>query len=125
MIDVYTSLLVFVGVFLAVLGYSVGEALIGFVIGLYVLIRGLPYGKDATLVLMDVSPSRQRINEMREIAKSVHGVRGVMRLDCENPVLYSSGKCMWSCRRGFLWKKRTLYQMRWKPELRNVSKTWS
>jgi cation diffusion facilitator family transporter len=90
MIDVYTSVLVFVGVFLAVFGYPVGEALIGFMIGLYVLARGLWFGKDAVLVLMDVSPSPQRVKEMREIAESVHGVRGTheIRLRKSGPVFF-------------------------------------
>ncbi len=90
MIDVYTSLLVFVGVFLAVLGYPAGEALIGFVIGLYVMIRGLLYGKDAALVLMDVSPSPQRVKEMKEIAEAVNGVRGThdVRLRKSGPVFF-------------------------------------
>ena len=59
MIDVYTSVLVFAGVFLGVLGFQFGEALIGFVMGAYVLARGLWFGKDAVLVLMDVSPNPQ------------------------------------------------------------------
>jgi cation diffusion facilitator family transporter len=90
MVDVYTSLLVFVGVFLAVSGYQVGEALIGFVIGAYVLARGLLYGKDAALVLMDVSPSPQRVKEMKEIAESVHGVKGThnIRLRKSGPVFF-------------------------------------
>ena len=76
MVDVYSSVLVFLGVFLGVLGYSVVEALIGFLIGAYVLVRGLLFGKDAALVLMDVSPSPQRVKEMRQIAEGVRGVRG-------------------------------------------------
>jgi cation diffusion facilitator family transporter len=89
-VDVYASVLVFVGVFLAVLGYPVGEAVIGFMIGLYVLIRGLWFGKDAVLVLMDVSPSPQRVKEMREIAESVHGVKGTheIRLRKSGPVFF-------------------------------------
>ena len=90
MIDVYTSVLVFVGVFLGVLGYPFGEALIGFMIGLYVLIRGLLFGKDAALVLMDVSPSPQRVKEMREIAENVRGVKGTheIRLRKSGPVFF-------------------------------------
>ena len=90
MVDVYTSVLVFVGVFLGVLGYQVGEALIGFVMGAYVLIRGLLFGKDAVLVLMDVSPSPQRVKEMKEIAESVHGVNGTheVRLRKSGPVFF-------------------------------------
>jgi cation diffusion facilitator family transporter len=90
MVDVYTSMLVFVGVFLAVLGYPVGEALISFLIGVYVLARGLLYGKDAALVLMDVSPSPQRVKEMRKIAESVSGVKGThyVRLRKSGPVFF-------------------------------------
>jgi predicted Fe-Mo cluster-binding NifX family protein len=90
MVDVYSSLLVFVGVFLAVIGYPTGEAIIGFVIGLYVLIRGLLYGKDAALVLMDVLPSPQNVKKMEEIAKSVQGVRGTheVRLRKSGPVFF-------------------------------------
>jgi cation diffusion facilitator family transporter len=90
MIDVYTSVLVFVGVFLGVLGFQVGEALIGFVMGAYVMARGLWFGKDAVLVLMDVSPSPQRVKEMKEIAESVHGVKGThdVRLRKSGPVFF-------------------------------------
>jgi cation diffusion facilitator family transporter len=90
MVDVYSSVLVFVGVFLGVLGYPVGETLIGFLIGAYVLVRGLLFGKDAALILMDVSPSPQRVKEMRQIAESVHGVRGThdVRLRKSGPVFF-------------------------------------
>jgi cation diffusion facilitator family transporter len=90
MVDVYTSLLVFVGVFLGVFGYPIGEAVIGFLIGLYVLVRGLLFGKDAALILMDVSPSPQRVKEMKEIAMSIHGVRGTheVRLRKSGPVFF-------------------------------------
>jgi cation diffusion facilitator family transporter len=90
MVDVYTSMLVFIGVFLSVFGYQVIEALIGLVISAYVLIRGLLFGKDAALILMDVSPSPQRIKEMKEIAESIHGVKGThdVRLRKSGPVFF-------------------------------------
>ena len=89
-VDVYTSLLVLVGVFLASLGFQFGEALIGFLIGAYVLARGLFFGKDAVLVLMDVSPSPQRVKEMRIIAEGVPGVKGTheIRLRKSGPVFF-------------------------------------
>jgi divalent metal cation (Fe/Co/Zn/Cd) transporter len=91
-----------------VLGFQVGEILIGFLMGAYVLARGLWFGKDAVLVLMDVSPSPQRVKEMKEIAERVFmELRGLMRLDCEKLVPCSLVRYMWKCRRGFLWKKRT------------------
>jgi cation diffusion facilitator family transporter len=90
MIDVYTSALVFAGVFLGAVGYPAGEALIGLVIGGYVLVRGLLFGKDAALVLMDVSPSPSMVKEMREIAESVSGVKGThdIRLRKSGPVFF-------------------------------------
>ncbi len=90
MVDVYTSVLVFVGVFLASFGFQFVEVLIGLAISVYVLMRGLWFGKDAVLVLMDVSPSPQRVKEMKEIAASVHGVKGThdIRLRRSGPVFF-------------------------------------
>jgi cation diffusion facilitator family transporter len=90
MVDVYSSVLVFIGVLLGIIGYPVGEALIGFAIGAYVLIRGLLYGKDAALVLMDVSPNPQIVKQMRVISESVRGVRGThdVRLRKSGPVFF-------------------------------------
>jgi predicted Fe-Mo cluster-binding NifX family protein len=72
------------------IGFQFGEALIGFVIGAYVLARGLLFGKDAVLVLMDVSPSPQKGKEMRIIAESVPGVKGThdVRLRKSGPVFF-------------------------------------
>jgi cation diffusion facilitator family transporter len=90
MVDVYTSLVVFAGVLFASLGYSVAEVLAGLAIGLYVMKVGLWFGKDAVLVLMDACLSPQRAREMKEIAGSVRGVRGVhdLRLHKSGPVSF-------------------------------------
>jgi cation diffusion facilitator family transporter len=90
MIDVYASLLVFAGISLGVLGFHFGEALIGFAIGVYVLVRGFLYGKDAALVLMDVSPNPQMVKRMRTIAESVPGVKGThdAKLRKSGPVFF-------------------------------------
>jgi len=90
MVDVYTSALVFSGIFLATFGYHVVEPLVGIAIGIYVLIRGFLYGKDAALVLMDISPSPQRVKEMKEIAEAVNGVEGTheVRLRKSGPVFF-------------------------------------
>jgi len=90
MIDVYASLLVFAGVFLGVLGFHFIEALIGMGIGVYVLIRGLLYGKDATLILMDVSPDPKMANKIKTVAESVPGVKGShdIRLRKSGPVFF-------------------------------------
>lgn len=74
MVDVYTSLLVFVGVLFSSFGYFVAEILAGLAIGVYVIKVGLWFGKDAVLVLMDASLSTQRGKELKETAESVRGV---------------------------------------------------
>ena len=64
--------------------------LIGFIIGVYVLIRGLLFGKDAALVLMDVSPNPQMVKQMKVIAESVPGVKGShdIRMRKSGPVFF-------------------------------------
>jgi cation diffusion facilitator family transporter len=90
MVDVYTSLLVFVGVLFSSFGYFVAEILAGLMIGVYVIKVGLWFGKDAVLVLMDASLSPQRAKEMKQIAESVQGVDGVhnIRLRKSGPVSF-------------------------------------
>jgi cation diffusion facilitator family transporter len=90
MADVYTSLLVFIGVFFSNLGYLSAEVLAGLAIGVYLIKVGLWFGKDAVLVLMDVFLSPERAQQMKEIAESVHGVRGVhdIRLRKSGPVAF-------------------------------------
>ena len=90
LVDVYTSLLVFVGVLFASLGYPVAEVLAGLAIGLYVMKVGVWFGKDAVLVLMDACLSPQKAKEMKEIAEKVRGVRGVhdLRLHKSGPVSF-------------------------------------
>jgi cation diffusion facilitator family transporter len=90
LVDVYTSLLVFIGVMFASVGYSMAEVLAGLAIGLYVMKVGLWFGKDAVLVLMDACLSPQKAKEMKEIAERVRGVRGVhdLRLHKSGPVSF-------------------------------------
>jgi cation diffusion facilitator family transporter len=90
MVDVYTSLIVFVGVSFSSLGYPMAEALAGIAIGFYVIKVGLWFGRDAVLVLMDASLNPQRVREIKEIALSVSGVIGVhdFRLRKSGPVSF-------------------------------------
>jgi cation diffusion facilitator family transporter len=90
LVDVYTSLLVVAGVLISQYGYFVAQVLVGLAIGVYVIKVGLWFGKDSVLVLMDACLSPQRAKEMREIAESVHGVKGVhnIRLRKSGPVSF-------------------------------------
>ena len=90
LIDVYTSLMVLVGVSFSSIGYPVAEALAGLAIGVYVIKVGLWFAKDAILALMDACLRPERASEMKEIAMGVHGVKGVhaIRLRKSGPVSF-------------------------------------
>ena len=90
LVDVYTSLVVFIGVLFSSLGYPVAEVLAGFAIGVYVMKVGVWFRKDAVLVLMDACLSPQKAKEMKEIAEKVRGVIGVhdLRLHKSGPVSF-------------------------------------
>lgn len=90
MVDVYTSILVFIGVIFSHFGYFMVEIIVGLVIGAYVIKIGLWFGKDAALGLMDACLSPQKEKEMKEMAKSVNGVKGVhgIRLRKSGPVSF-------------------------------------
>lgn len=91
LVDVYTSLIVFIGVSFSSIGYPIAEVLAGLAIGIYVIIVGLRYGKDAVLVLMDASLSPKQATELRQIAEGVQGVKGVhaIRLRKSGPVSFA------------------------------------
>jgi cation diffusion facilitator family transporter len=90
LVDVYTSLLVLVGVLVSSLNYPLAEVLAGFIIGVYVVKVGLWFGKDAVLVLMDACLNPQKAKEMSQIAQSVRGVAGVhdLKLHKSGPVSF-------------------------------------
>lgn len=89
-IHVYTSISVFIGILLSSYGYQKAEVVIGFIIGLYVLKKGLWSGKDAVLVLLDASISPGRVQKIIDIAENVHGVKGThsVRLRKSGPVFF-------------------------------------
>lgn len=66
MVDVYMSLLVFIGIPSSYYGFFAAEVLVGLAIGAYVVKLGLWFGKDAVLVLMDASLSPQRQKKLKK-----------------------------------------------------------
>ncbi len=90
LMDVYVSIIVFVGVLFSALGFFIIEILAGLAIGVFVIKVGAVFGKDAILSLMDVSINPGRIEEIKQIAKNVHGVSGVhaVRLRKSGPVSF-------------------------------------
>ncbi len=90
LVDVYTSIIVFVGVLFSSLGYPVAEALTGLVIGADVVKVGAESVRDAVYSFLDVSLSPDQIEEIRQIAQSMPGVKGVhaIRFRRSGPVIF-------------------------------------
>jgi cation diffusion facilitator family transporter len=90
LVDVCTSILVFIGVYFSSLGYPVVEDAAGLVIGVNVIKMGVSFGKDAALVLMDACVSPDRLKELKEIALRVQGVSAVhaVRMRKSGPVTF-------------------------------------
>jgi len=77
MIDVWSSVLVFVGILAQYIGLVWAEPAAGFLIGLLIVSLGVRMSKDAILALLDACLDPKLISQMRQIAKKVEGVKGV------------------------------------------------
>ncbi len=76
-LDVFSSVLVFVGVLSSYLGTPWIEALIGVLISVFILKAGAELGRDAVLTLMDAVVKPEHIGKIRRLAEEVQGVMGV------------------------------------------------
>jgi len=77
LVDVSSSVLVFVGILVHYFGLSWAEGIAGLLIGLLTIRLGLGMGRDAVLVLLDACLKPELISQMKKIATEVNGVRGV------------------------------------------------
>ncbi|MBD3155399.1 MAG: cation diffusion facilitator family transporter [Candidatus Aenigmarchaeota archaeon] len=73
-IDIFTSLLVFVGVFSTYLGIYYIEGIVGILISLIVFRIAIENGKSSVLSLMDISPSKDIENKIKKIIEKTDGV---------------------------------------------------
>ncbi|MEN4017961.1 MAG: cation diffusion facilitator family transporter [Methanobacterium sp.] len=79
-IDVFTSIIVFIGIFSSYLGYPIFQGVAGFIVSLFVSYIGIKLGKDAVLVLLDVSLDDKTVNEIKSTALSVEDVKNIHNL---------------------------------------------
>jgi cation diffusion facilitator family transporter len=79
-IDVFTSIIVFIGIFSSYLGYPIFQGVAGFIVSLFVIYIGIKLGKDAVLVLLDVSLDDKTVNEIKSTALSVEDVKNIHNL---------------------------------------------
>ncbi len=90
MVDVYSSLLVFVGVLVSQYWHPFIEAATALLVGAYVIKTGLWFARDATLVLMDACLSPEKAEVIKKVAAEVPGVEEVhdIKLRRSGPVVF-------------------------------------
>jgi len=76
-LDVYSSMLVFLGVLSSYLGIPWIEALVAVIISAFILKTGASIGKDSVLALMDAVLKPEHISKLRRLSEEVPGVIGV------------------------------------------------
>jgi len=75
--DIFSCIAILFSVILSQFGYTFLDPLVGFVIGLFVLKAAYNVGKDNINNIMGKLPSKELIDEIKEIANSVDGVYGI------------------------------------------------
>jgi len=76
-IDIFSSLIVFVGILSSYLGFLSIEGISGISVAFLIVYMGLKLAKYDVLVLLDASMDPEKLNEIKLIAKGVEGVENV------------------------------------------------
>lgn len=76
-IDIFSSLIVFVGILSSYLGFLSIEGISGILIAFLIVYIGLKLAKDDVLVLLDANMDPEQINKIKSIAMAVNGVKGI------------------------------------------------
>lgn len=75
--DASASMVAFIGIFLASIGFYAFDPLAGLIIGMFVMVAGYFAVREASLVLADAYGNPEMIDTIREIATSVPGTYGI------------------------------------------------
>ena len=76
-IDIFSSSIVFTGIFFSYLGYLSVQGISGILVAFLIVYVGLKLAKNDVMVLLDASIDPEKINEIKAVALGVDGVRGV------------------------------------------------
>lgn len=76
-IDIFSSLIVFMGILSAYLGYLQIQGISGILVAVLIVYMGVKLAKNDILVLLDASLDPEKIDEIKAIAEDVDGVEGV------------------------------------------------
>ncbi|MBI5458740.1 cation diffusion facilitator family transporter [Methanobacterium sp.] len=77
LVDVFSSIIVFVGILSAYIGYPVLQSVASFAVALLIMYIGLKFGKEAILVLLDACIDPGIVENIKSIATNFEGVEGV------------------------------------------------
>lgn len=77
LVDVFSSIIVFVGILSAYIGYPVLQGVASFAVALLIIYIGLKFGKEAILVLLDACLDPEIVENIKVIATNFEGVEGV------------------------------------------------
>ena len=76
-VDIFSSLIVFVGILSAYIGYPIIQGFAGLAVALLIIYIGLKFGKEAILVLLDANLDPKTVNKIKSITSNFEGVEGV------------------------------------------------
>lgn len=77
LVDVFSSIIVFIGILSAYIGYPVLQGVASFLVALLIIYIGLKFGKEAILILLDACIDPDIVENIKFIATNFEGVEGV------------------------------------------------
>jgi len=77
LIDVFTSIIVFLGILTSVIGYPQLQGLAGIFVAFLIIYLGLKLAKDDILVLLDACLDPDKVKKIKNLSMEVNGVEGV------------------------------------------------
>ncbi len=75
--DILSCIAILISVILSQFGYTFLDPLVGLIIGIFVLKAAFEVGRDNINNIMGKLPSKELIDEIKEISNSINGVCGV------------------------------------------------
>lgn len=75
--DIFSCIAILISVILSQFGFTFLDPLVGLLIGIFILKAAFEVGKDNINNIMGKLPSKELINEIKEISNSIDGVYGV------------------------------------------------
>jgi cation diffusion facilitator family transporter len=76
-VDVFSSLIVFLGILFSYIGYPIFQGFAGFLVALLIIYIGFKYGKQAVLILLDANLDPKTVQTIKSIALNQEGILGV------------------------------------------------